>query len=227
MTGTQVLGGLLHIVLLGCGGPRTETASPGGSDRDGDRILDRCDRCPDDAEPYNLFADDDGCPEDKVISESRHPTVRRVFFATGSAAPGPDQDNMVDFIAGELSQAGAEDVVCVGTASIREPDPIALSRSRAEWVCDALLDRRAASGASAHGLGASDASASPSDSEQRQAVTVIQLSARLREHWYAPLYVFGRWDGDHVEPVERVLDATPTGPPRCPAESSTSPEGQP
>ena len=72
---------IVLIVLVGACGSRQPTndvssrpdpwATPNkgpleqgrGSDRDGDGIRDNVDRCPDDAEDFDGFEDEDGCPD--------------------------------------------------------------------------------------------------------------------------------------------------------------------
>jgi OmpA-OmpF porin, OOP family len=43
--------------------PRTQRQPAGPGDRDGDGILDDVDQCPDEAETFNGYQDEDGCPE--------------------------------------------------------------------------------------------------------------------------------------------------------------------
>jgi outer membrane protein OmpA-like peptidoglycan-associated protein len=54
-------------------------ATPSGPpDADADGFVDAVDRCPQDAETINSYADGDGCPD------SRHPELSTLFFARGS-----------------------------------------------------------------------------------------------------------------------------------------------
>ena len=67
----EIWGAVLAIAIAGCKTVPTgsssktvvQVASPQTRDRDGDGILDSYDKCPDEPEDKDGFADDDGCPE--------------------------------------------------------------------------------------------------------------------------------------------------------------------
>ncbi len=229
---SSVLVGRLLLVfaaatVVACGSRQAGAGGAADGDRDGDHIIDRCDRCPDRPETYNLTEDEDGCPERVVVETSRHASVRTVYFPRNGAAPSRQIADALGFIASELRAQEAESIACIGEASGDEADAVTLSQARAEMVCRDLRIRGAARKAEAHGLGARGAAHDTRDPDHRRVVTVVQLSARLREQWYAPLYVFGRWDRDHVEVVDRLTGSPPSGPARCPRARRTVPPGPP
>ena len=110
--------------------PRGDSSSE--LDRDGDRIADRCDRCPVDAETYNGDADDDGCPERLAPLE---PEV--LFFGqrqTDITIPHlPFLRKLATLLA-----LGAE-VLIEGHSTDGEPFPVATAEARSRTVRDALV----------------------------------------------------------------------------------------
>jgi outer membrane protein OmpA-like peptidoglycan-associated protein len=79
-------------------------AGPAGApDRDGDRVVDVDDPCPDLAEIMNGFEDDDGCPDDPprlIVEPTVDPSpVPPVSFAAGSARLAPESYPGLDAVA--------------------------------------------------------------------------------------------------------------------------------
>src|SRR5262249_48929503 len=68
--------------------PLTQSAG----DRDHDRIPDDVDKCPDEPETYNGFADDDGCPDQGVVTMTKGKivTMRAIYFETGKDIIKPE-----------------------------------------------------------------------------------------------------------------------------------------
>jgi outer membrane protein OmpA-like peptidoglycan-associated protein len=114
------------------------------SDRDGDRIPDDVDKCPDEPETYNGFEDDDGCPDKGrvVIRSGRLEVLDKVYFPKGKIAVQAISSPLLDAIAATL--LGNPQIVSIevaGHASDDERDPSAVASARAAAVHDALVAR--------------------------------------------------------------------------------------
>lgn len=207
---------LLLVLLVACAGTESATRDEPtpNVDRDGDMILDRCDECPDQPEPYNLTLDDDGCPDSVVVTESRHAVVRSVYFPGASEAPGDVGEEQLALLVDELGAAHAESVLCVGESAEGEEEAESLARRRAERACERLKRAGAAQRTEVVGHGVREAD----DPAAARRVTVYQLDSRLVEQWYAPLYVFAQVRDGELALVEALEEDAPTGPPRCPGE---------
>ncbi len=85
-----------HVVRLGVGW----SFAVGGRDRDGDGLKDRVDPCPDDAEDFDGFRDDDGCPDPDndedgvpdVIDQAPMLPEDHDGFKDHDGVPDPDND---------------------------------------------------------------------------------------------------------------------------------------
>lgn len=223
---------VLCVLLVGCG-PTTQpppenaerpSVSLPDADRDGDLILDRCDRCPDEPEVYQTTDDDDGCPEGEdviVIEESRHPSVRSVFFGEGSAELDEHWADAAELILSELTGDQAVEVACAGQALASEGEPLALSRRRAETVCAALAERAPEIRFVPRGMGSrswsGDPIEQPDDPERERRVVVLEVS-RAPLQWYQDPYAYFAWNDDHYAPAVGHPRARPEGPARCPGE---------
>lgn len=130
-------GRLVSPVLTGAVGPETVN---GAGDHDGDAILDRDDKCPN--EPG--AADADGCPEPGrlVVTDSDVVVLQAVQFARGADALPSEAAPIVDAVAAVL--VGHPDIAVVevgGNASADEPDAWELAMRRATAVKAALVAR--------------------------------------------------------------------------------------
>ena len=100
----------LFVVLVGCWTHPGPTFTPsssfgGGNDRDGDGIADEQDKCPDEPEDFDGFADEDGCPDPDndrdgtLDQEDACPTTpgpKSNRGCPGSAAGDRDGDGVLD-----------------------------------------------------------------------------------------------------------------------------------
>jgi len=82
------------------GDPRHRT--PLASDRDGDRIPDSVDLCPDDSEDYDGYEDDDGCPDSDCDDCCSSIIYRRIGFHAGQSAIAERARPVLDHVAAEL-----------------------------------------------------------------------------------------------------------------------------
>lgn len=126
---------------------------PPAADRDGDRIPDAVDKCPDEPETYNGFEDDDGCPDRGrvVVTERTLETLDKVYFEFDKAAIKPESLPLLDQVAGAL--AGNPDILLVevqGHSDERGDDAhnLDLTDKRAHAVAKYLVDK----GVDAHRL---------------------------------------------------------------------------
>jgi len=112
------------------------------ADRDGDGIADVDDKCPDEAETYNGYDDNDGCPDRGrvIVSSTSIEVLEQVYFKRGSdSLAGPSQP-IVDAIAATLR--GNPDIRKVeigGHASDDEGDPWGMAMRRASAVRTSLV----------------------------------------------------------------------------------------
>jgi outer membrane protein OmpA-like peptidoglycan-associated protein len=109
----------------------------GRADRDHDGIPDDVDRCPDRAETYNGFEDEDGCPDiaDCVIKPGKIQIEDRLFFSRGSDAIDPRGFPILDTIAATLA-AYPGSLEVKGHRAPKEKQ--GLSERRARHVADYL-----------------------------------------------------------------------------------------
>ena len=113
-------------MLLACGSAIPPAVAPSAAqhhveslplcddrDADHDQILDACDACPNEPENYNGIADDDGCPEIRLVLpyESIGPLPVIELGATGQ--PSPAGMNALDTVATTLLEDPAIDRAAV------------------------------------------------------------------------------------------------------------------
>ena len=74
-------------------------------DRDSDGIPDDVDKCPNESETYNSFADDDGCPDRSQVTvmKGRIEILNAIYFRAGKDEIRPDSFPLVDAIAATLN----------------------------------------------------------------------------------------------------------------------------
>jgi len=111
-------------------------------DRDGDRIPDDVDRCPDEPETYNGFNDDDGCPDQgqTVIHKGRITILAPIYFETGKDIIKRQSFPVVDSVAATINGNPWITLVEVqGHTARGEKDRLATSRANA--VLKALGER--------------------------------------------------------------------------------------
>ncbi|MFK7987778.1 MAG: OmpA family protein [Sandaracinaceae bacterium] len=125
--------------------PDLEDGCPGGAcDRDGDRLTDFDDQCPDLPETYTGVEDEDGCPDTGrvTVSESSLHILERLYFASGSSTIQPASTPILDAMAATLN--GNPQITGVrveGHADSSEARPWLISAERAEGVRRALIER--------------------------------------------------------------------------------------
>lgn len=113
-------------------------AVPIYADRDDDSILDLCDRCPDTAESFNGYQDEDGCPEKVVVVDNEDLVWDAIYFERNSALVRESQREVIAAQVGHLRRhLEVERVVCIGRAASDERDPANLALARAEALCAA------------------------------------------------------------------------------------------
>jgi outer membrane protein OmpA-like peptidoglycan-associated protein len=120
--------------------PPPLTGSAG--DRDGDRILDDQDGCPDEPETYNGFEDGDGCPDQGrvTVRKGRLEILDKIYFQAGKDEIMPVSFPLVDAIAATLNGNPQIRLVEVqGHTARGEKDRLATSRANA--VVRALGER--------------------------------------------------------------------------------------
>ncbi len=119
--------------------PPTPTPVPVALDRDHDLVLDRCDQCPDQPEPFNGLADTDGCPDRSVSYVARPFGPWGIGFAAGSLEPDAEARVDVDALASQIARwdLGAELSGCTDPG-----EPAELAGQRAGWLHDQLRARR-------------------------------------------------------------------------------------
>jgi hypothetical protein len=82
------------VGLVACGAPpppaapanRGDHVAPPALDSDGDGIPDAVDRCPHEPEDYDLFADDDGCPDPDNDNDGTPDTIDDCPYEAGPVA---------------------------------------------------------------------------------------------------------------------------------------------
>jgi hypothetical protein len=129
---------------------RREEAGPGKGgaatdpDRDRDRVIEACDRCPDDPEVWNGIDDHDGCPDSSGVSHARmhHPVnqYRPPFLEIPFER---DVARLHVAMQADLGRSAVwderiEEVICLGQSAPGEKGPETLSSRRAEALCRAL-----------------------------------------------------------------------------------------
>jgi len=113
-------------------------------DRDGDRIPDRDDRCPDEPEAWNGDHDGDGCPERGrvVLANAELRVLDRIYFGPGhTEVPAPAQPVLDAIAATLLGDPAIPSVVIGGHSASDERDPWGQSARRAAAIRAALADR--------------------------------------------------------------------------------------
>jgi outer membrane protein OmpA-like peptidoglycan-associated protein len=120
---------------------RVAFAKPLLPDRDRDGIPDVDDKCPDDAETYNGFQDDDGCVDTppRIIAPRGAPITARVLFEPARAQILPAMFPMLDDIARSLRDDPAARARVIGHADATEGDLARVSKARADAVRDHLV----------------------------------------------------------------------------------------
>lgn len=113
-----------------------------GGDSDGDRIADREDRCPDQAETYNGSEDTDGCPDSGhvVLENAQIRIMHSVSFDANTAQIGASSRPVLDAVVATMRATPNLRVVeIVGHAAANEEDAWALALDRAASVRAALV----------------------------------------------------------------------------------------
>src|SRR5262249_11748984 len=84
--------------------PPPPSPRPAG-DRDGDRIPDDEDGCPDEPETYNGFNDGDGCPDQgqTTMMKGKIVTMTPIYFETGKDIIKPESFPIVDAVAAAIN----------------------------------------------------------------------------------------------------------------------------
>jgi outer membrane protein OmpA-like peptidoglycan-associated protein len=203
-------------VLVSCAPSQTKRINQANqtaavSDRDGDKIADRCDRCPDQPEDYDQTADHDGCPEAVQLTASFHPFSEKVYFAEGKAALGKNQQAVLNAALASLNKGRTAVLACVGRVAAAEQPAFAHARARAvrRWFLKKGIaqDR-------VHAFADSSGPAGRRPETQRH-VWLIAITLKP-QHWYqSPLSVL-RWNGKALVRTHAKWQKTPTGKPRCP-----------
>ena len=129
---------------------RVEGATPpaptgGAGDRDGDRIPDDQDGCPDEPETYNGFEDGDGCPDQgrTTLTKGKIVTMTPIYFETGKDIIKRESFPIVDAVAAAINgNPWIERVEIQGHTARGEKDR--LSTNRANAVVKALAERNVA-----------------------------------------------------------------------------------
>jgi outer membrane protein OmpA-like peptidoglycan-associated protein len=114
-------------------------------DPDGDSIPTADDQCPDEAETFNGWEDEDGCPDRgrTVVSDTKIEILDKVYFETDSAAVKNESLPLLDAIAIVLDENPSIRLVEIqGHADEQEADGQVLSIARAEAVKAALVGRK-------------------------------------------------------------------------------------
>ncbi len=113
-------------------------------DRDQDRIG-RGDRCPDAAEVYNGFEDDDGCPDrgppEQCVNVDYVQIIDRIHFPSNGAELQSNEEPLVQALADALTNNPG---IGVGVAAAADPESdasTALGEARVAAVRQALIDR--------------------------------------------------------------------------------------
>jgi outer membrane protein OmpA-like peptidoglycan-associated protein len=133
-------GHLTQPSAIGVVAPATGRAA----DRDGDRIPDDVDKCPDEPETYNGFEDEDGCPDRGrvIIRRGRLEILDKIYFASGKSTVQPISSPLLDAIAATLNgNPQITSVEVAGHAVDDEANPGGLASARAAAVHDALVAR--------------------------------------------------------------------------------------
>lgn len=162
---------VVAVLLASCGGRVAGAPQPTGAaiakppatavgdpDSDGDGIADRDDKCPNDAETFNGFEDEDGCPDRCRLYVTGDPVVvGPIRFSAGGTTIDASADVVIEGVAGLLqAQPEIVSVQIEGHAGASESgDPLGLSQKRADEVRAKLIARGiAASRLRAKGFGA-------------------------------------------------------------------------
>jgi outer membrane protein OmpA-like peptidoglycan-associated protein len=140
VTRPDATGHLTQPAAIGVVAPATGRST----DRDGDRIPDDVDKCPDEPETYNGFEDEDGCPDKGrvIVRKGKLEILDKLYFEKGKSTLQPTSSTLLDAIAATLN--GNLQIVSVevaGHAGDGEADPGGLAWARAVTVHDALVAR--------------------------------------------------------------------------------------
>lgn len=132
-------------------GEPSASAAANASDRDGDRIADAADRCPDAAEDYDGREDDDGCPDGgdglyhaKPGEDLRAVESKTVTFRKGSSrVEGPEMPVLDSFIVGALKEnrEARLEIAGRGDGGSDAREEARLGAARAGAVRDHLIQR--------------------------------------------------------------------------------------
>ncbi len=162
--------------------PTPEPTPPPDGDLDGDKIADSVDKCPAEAECYNGFEDEDGCPDrGKVLLEAQEIQILdKVFFAKNSAKLEKMSEALLDAIARTLQGHPEIELIAVhGHADKGERGAAKLAEQRAQVVYDALMKLGVAAARLSHsGHGQSlPVAAAPSENNRRVEFEVAKMTA--------------------------------------------------
>lgn len=109
---------------------------PSYPDQDDDHILDLCDRCPRQAETFDGFEDEDGCPETVVVTDNEDMWGQPIYFEVNTHEI---KDAASELLAAQadfyLRHLELERIACLGSASLDEKEPHELAFARAQALC--------------------------------------------------------------------------------------------
>jgi hypothetical protein len=178
---------------------RREEAGPGKGggatdhDRDRDRVIEACDRCPDDPEVWNGIDDHDGCPDSSGVSHARmhHPVnqYRPPFLEIPFER---DVARLHVTMQADLGRSAVwderiEEVICLGQAAPGEKGPETLSSRRAEALCRALripeAIKRSFAGVGTRSFRAAAPGDPPDAPQARAIVQVLRAGGMVMWHW--------------------------------------------
>ena len=168
-------------------------------DEDDDRILNQHDRCPNDAETYNGFKDEDGCPDIGPVRvwapHDSHKYSVVIYFQDGSSKISKAAADYVEAMAIHMKASPEFELVAVtGHSAHNEKNPDGLAIARAEVIVEGLVQRGIdADRLEAFGAGSRAELGVSSEWRRRVCFHFLVLSGQT----------VGRWDGTDVVPVVR------------------------
>ena len=162
--------------------PTPAPTPPPDGDQDGDKIADSVDKCPAEAECYNGYEDEDGCPDrGKVLIEAQDIRILdKVFFARNSAKLEKMSEALLDAIAKTLEGHPEIELVAVhGHADKGERGAAKLAEQRAQVVYDALVKLGVATARLSHdGLGQTlPVAKAPDEKNRRVEFEIARMAA--------------------------------------------------
>ena len=117
------------------------------ADKDKDGIPDKTDKCPDEAETFNGFKDEDGCPDKKatvIITEKEIKILEKVYFETGKATIRKVSFDVLNAVASVVKLHPEITIILIEghTDDVGKDDAnLQLSAERAEAVKQYFVDK--------------------------------------------------------------------------------------